>query len=370
MSRRRRLGRAAAAIAVMVVVGLTAPAHAQAPTPAGNVPLDTFRPAMDSRGYFTVNASQVLGDKDFSFGLGALDFGRNVLDLSTLNGAAASCAKNSPGCTTYQINNILTATLVGAFGIHAGPIELEFGASVPFVIMNGQRGPDFIDPNNSNNNLTFGLSGQGLGNIGLHFKTRFLKTSRKPLHLGLGVMASVYLPTASPTDNFLGENQLMAQFLGIVDKEWGVQGRFRVALNGGFRLRPNGTETFTDNDAMGFAQPVPITNRTVAVGNEVPFGLGVAYQIAVQKFEVVAELNGSVPLGTVTNYQPLEAIGGVKLYLARNSFLALGAGRGLQTDKGANPDLRAFISIVFEPNIGDRDGDGIKDDVDKCPDEP
>jgi outer membrane protein OmpA-like peptidoglycan-associated protein len=25
---------------------------------------------------------------------------------------------------------------------------------------------------------------------------------------------------------------------------------------------------------------------------------------------------------------------------------------------------------VFEPNIGDRDGDGIKDDVDKCPDDP
>ena len=51
----------------------------------------------------------------------------------------------------------------------------------------------------------------------------------------------------------------------------------------------------------------------------------------------------------------------MKLYLARNSFLSLGAGRGLLPDKGANPDFRAFIGIVFEPNIGDRDGDGIKD---------
>jgi outer membrane protein OmpA-like peptidoglycan-associated protein len=67
---------------------------------------------------------------------------------------------------------------------------------------------------------------------------------------------------------------------------------------------------------------------------------------------------------------PLEALGGVKLYLARNSFLSLGAGRGLVPDKGANPDFRAMIGIVFEPSIGDRDGDGIKDDVDKCPDEP
>jgi outer membrane protein OmpA-like peptidoglycan-associated protein len=69
---------------------------------------------------------------------------------------------------------------------------------------------------------------------------------------------------------------------------------------------------------------------------------------------------------------PLEAIAGIKLYLARNSFLSLGGGAGLlrKPETGANPDVRAFIGIVFEPNIGDRDGDGIKDDVDKCPDDP
>ena len=33
-------------------------------------------------------------------------------------------------------------------------------------------------------------------------------------------------------------------------------------------------------------------------------------------------------------------------------------------------DQRAFLGFIFEPSIGDRDGDGIKDDVDKCPDDP
>ena len=356
---------------VTLLGSLAAAAPAVAQTPAGNVTLDTFRPAMDSRGYFTVNASQTLGDKDVSFGLGALDWGHNLLDLSMPGG----CAKDSTGCTTYRIQNVLTATLVGAVGLHVGPAELEFGASVPFVIMNGERGPDFVDPSgNTNFNQTFGLNGQGIGDVGLHFKTRFLKTSKKP-HVGLGVMASVYLPTASPDADFLGENKLYARFLGILDKEWGVQGRFRVALNGGFLLRPN-TASFIDNDtnsgetsSAGLPIPVPVTGREVSVGNEVPFGLGVAYAIAVQKFEVVGELTGAYELAG-SNYQPLEAIGGVKLYLARNSFLALGAGAGLDQSKGANPDVRAFISIVFEPNIGDRDGDGIKDDVDKCPDEP
>src|SRR4029078_2247159 len=66
---------------------------------------------------------------------------------------------------------------------------------------------------------------------------------------------------------------------------------------------------------------------------------------------------------------PFEAIGGVKVYLARNSFLSLGGGAGF-TGKAGSPQARAFIGSVFEPNIGDRDGDGLKDDVDDCPDKP
>jgi len=33
-------------------------------------------------------------------------------------------------------------------------------------------------------------------------------------------------------------------------------------------------------------------------------------------------------------------------------------------------DVRAMAGFIFEPSIGDRDGDGYKDDVDECPDEP
>ncbi|MEI8256889.1 MAG: OmpA family protein, partial [Deltaproteobacteria bacterium] len=36
----------------------------------------------------------------------------------------------------------------------------------------------------------------------------------------------------------------------------------------------------------------------------------------------------------------------------------------------ATADVRAFVGIVFEPSIGDRDGDGLRDDVDRCPDQP
>jgi OmpA-OmpF porin, OOP family len=343
--------RTARAAIVASILGASALATAE---PAGNIDLNVFRPAMDSRGYLTVNASQVLGDRELSFGMGSLDWGHSLLKLDG-------------GGNTYAIENIISATLIGAYGLHAGPLELEFGASVPFVIMSGDRGPDV-------GQQQYKLDGQGIGNIGLHFKTRFLKTSKYP-HVGLGVIASLYLPTVSPTDRFLGEakggpggasGKLVPQVMGILDKEFGRTGALRIALNAGIRIRS--TETFTNNDPG--IDLAPITNQTITAGTEIPFGFGVAYALSRQKFDLVGEVYGAIPLGTNANYMPLEALGGVKLYLARNSFLSLGAGRGLLPDKGANPDFRAMIGIVFEPNIGDRDGDGIKDDVDKCPDEP
>jgi OmpA-OmpF porin, OOP family len=346
----------------LVALGiLAAPAAAFAQASGGNLTLDSFKPAMDSRGYLTINASQVLGDKEVSFGLGALDWGHHMLTF----GDSSTCDKSS-GAPCYQINDMITATLIGAFGLHVGPAELEFGVSAPVVIMSGDRGPNMGTGNNA---MNFQLSGQGFGNLGLHFKTRFLKTSRPP-HLGVGLIASVYLPTVSTKNAWLGDDQVVPQVIGIVDKEFGSKSQLRISLNGGIRIRS--TTTFTHvNDPDG----APATNGSITEGTEIPFGFGIAYAIKPQKFDVVGEVFGAVPTfskpaGSTVDYQPLEAIGGIKLYLARNSFLSLGGGRGLLPNKGANPDLRAFIGIVFEPNIGDRDGDGIKDDVDKCPDDP
>jgi hypothetical protein len=211
----------------------------------------------------------------------------------------------------------------------------------------------------------FAVDGQGVGNVGLHLKARLASTSRGP-RIGLAAIASLYLPTIAPRDRFLGEDQWVPQLVGVVDKELGRERRLRLSLNGGIRLRR--TTTFTNSDP-GPAM-APVTGRSITVGSELPLGFGVAYALAPQRFDVVGEVFGAVPLGAHQSYQPLEALAGVKLYLARNSFLTLGAGRGLLADRDGNPALRAFIGIVFEPSVGDRDGDGIKDDLDRCPDAP
>ncbi|HWP05727.1 MAG TPA: OmpA family protein, partial [Polyangiaceae bacterium] len=66
----------------------------------------------------------------------------------------------------------------------------------------------------------------------------------------------------------------------------------------------------------------------------------------------------------------MELLGGVKLFIEKNSFLMLGGGSRAFSTGFEAADVRMVIGFVYEPSIGDRDGDGYKDDVDQCPDEP
>jgi outer membrane protein OmpA-like peptidoglycan-associated protein len=337
------------ALAIGLLCITISTAHAQS---AGDMQLDEFRPAMDSRGYLTLNGTEVLGHEELSFGLGSLEWGHHLL------------AFEGAGGTSYSVDNVVQATLVAALGLKVAGVPFEVGSSLPFSVMNGTQ--DRID-------------GQGIGDLGLHLKARLAHVGP----LGVGALASVYLPTASPRDRFLGEPAVTPQVLALADL---ALGRWRLAANAGVRVR--GTSTFTDT-MMG-------TMGTITMSTELPGGLAAAYAIRPEKLEAIAEVFGAMPIGAHQGYQPLEALGGIKVYLAKNSYLSLGAGRGLIA-QGGNPDMRAFIGIVFEPKApqqthahleddnvvavvppakpavdpdADRDGDGVPDKDDRCPDEP
>jgi OmpA-OmpF porin, OOP family len=330
-------------------------AHAQT---GGDIDLNAFHHAVDSRGFITANASQVLGTKEFSFGL-VTNWGHNVLTFKD-------------GDTTYEVQNVITPTLQAAAGFKLG-LEMELGITLPFHVISGDTDPDFRgDPNTPNDDEDFAFDAQGIGDIGAHFKIRFLNTSKSPI--GVAALASVYFPGGYDSGKWLGENSVTIVPWLIIDKDFG-HGKLRLGGNIGFKMRSE-EHSFTDNmttrPGIPMNIPVPVTGKTItAPKTEIPFAAAISYAIVKQKFDIVGEVFGSAPLGG-ENYQPLEAVAAIKLYLARNSFLLLGGGAGLVPGEegGANPDLRAFIGIIFEPNIGDRDGDGIKDDVDKCPDDP
>lgn len=298
------------------------------PAAAQSIAIDEFRPAIDSRGYLTLNASQVLDHTDVSFGLGSLQWGHRLLSF-----------ENGPA--TYSVDHMVSATLVAAFGVHVG-LPLELGASLPFTIMNGSRGPDALgDPSTPNDDKQYRLDGQGLGDLGLHLKARLAKLGR----FGFGALASVYIPTGSSRDPFLGEAATTPQLVGIADAAFG---RLRLAVNGGIRLRR--TTTFMDTGEGG----APATMGSITTSTALPVGIAAAYGLVPDKIDLVAEVFGAVPLGETDGYQPLEALGGVKVYLAKSSYLSLGAGRGLMPDRAGNPDFRGVIGIVFEPKPAQR----------------
>lgn len=243
------------------------------------------QPAMDARGYLTLDGSETLGHTELSFGLGALDWGRNM---------------------PASVENKVSATLVAALGLRVGPVPLELGASLPFTIESGL------------------MDEQAVGDFGARAKLRLAHIGR----VGVSTLASVYLPDGH-TD-----------IAGIVDVDLG---RLRLGVNGGFDRQ----------------------------------GVAAAVALVANKIEAVAEGFRTTDYG---------AMAGMKFYLAKNSYMSLGAGRDVA-------DFRGMISIVFEPKPAqrvshvipdvviaeapppapttdaDRDNDGIFDRDDKCPDD-
>ena len=352
-------------LACLLAVGAR-PAYAQ--SNGQSIDLNAFRPAMDTRGYITLNASQVLGHKEFSFGL-VTTWRRGLVS------ADKSCtAEGDPSKCSFSVSNIITPTLIGAFGLKAGPLELEIGASMPFQLVNGDRGPDFEGVSGANDNKSYSYESQGIGDPGLHAKIRFLNTSKGP-RIGVAVIGSVYFASPSrdddmngvPANPWLGEGTVTAQAMGVIDKE-SRSGKLKVGINAGIRV-PTETHKFTDDMFPNEDDENISSDFVVENGPSIPFGAAISYAISKQSFDVLAEVYGAAPLGG-EGFFPVEAIVGAKVYLARNSFLTIGGGVGVLDVSDATPDARAFIGIIFEPNIGDRDGDGIKDDVDQCPDDP
>ena len=359
--------------------------------------MQLFRPAIDSKGYVTLNASQVLGHKDFSLGLVGTWAGQPLF-LETPAGSTAPFGQVSSG-RTFSVDNLVTAQLQFAVGLFKH-FEIAFG--IPLSIMNGGRQicppggacQGYAGDGSARTDLTF--SKVGFSDLAVHFKGRFLNTSRHPV--GLGALLSIYLPVdkwagGDAYKQFIAESNVTLHPQILLDKEWGRSRRFRTAINAGALIRFGSTEfvdrgrprvtdeamnTFcypADNTSTQFDSGLCGTGLRRGVGTQLTYGSGASLAIVKQRFEVLGEFFGYADVAGNQKAYPLEGLGAIKLYLAKKSFLVAGAGGGLigLSDSGkmtGGPLWRAFIGFIFEPNIGDRDGDGIKDDVDKCPDDP
>jgi OOP family OmpA-OmpF porin len=360
-------------LATLLVVAVPGRGFAQS-SAGGPLDLQLFRPAIDSKGLITLNGSQVLGHLDFSFGL-VLNYARKPLSIDGLPRSGVPCAAGV-NCSRFEMVNMATGNLQAAIGFFK---HIELGIGLPLTFWNGDTDPDVTEGQNAD---TGDIDAQGAGDLAIHLKGRILNTSKHPI--GLALLASVTVPTGGD-DKFLGEGRVTLTPQVIIDKEF-FRGRLHLVTNVGARFRFGSKDSFTDDARQCTRAAANVscgTGITLRTTHHLLYGVGLAFGIVAQRFDVVAEVVGQLGLNSDGYTEPggeskrhfyHEALLGFRLYLARKSYLLFGAGRGLRggtpTAQYGSPDIRAFLGFVFEPNIGDMDGDGIKDDVDKCPTQP
>src|SRR5436190_2634913 len=135
---------AAAAVFAGTLLGLVAPAGAQ----LQNAPIDLeiFRPAMDSKGFVTVNSSGVLGQYDISFGL-VTSYARRPLRFT---GTGMPFAGQNG---SFSVDTLVRPSLQAAVGFFSLPhFGAELGVIVPMGITAGASKPS-DDGGTPNSNL-------------------------------------------------------------------------------------------------------------------------------------------------------------------------------------------------------------------------
>jgi len=344
MGKKSLMQRVISAIVVALAISLPGFTHAQElehrlPEAGNGDGMDThlFRPAVDSKGFFSVNGSDILGSNDISFGL-VMDYGHNIMRLVPGHGADALITHSFQG--TFNFNYGIASLASIGFTL---PVNLAMGDPVTGV---GPAGA----PYNAGQ-----LNSQSFGFFALHGKYRITRVERG---FGLAILGQVGFGSADK--DLLGDSTFFWPQL-IAEKRFSATGAFKVGLNVGYRFHTQSNPQF-DQIKGGPA---------FEYGNLATAGFGVAWRV-IDPVDLVADTYLTQLLGG-KSADPLrlsnEVVGGIKVFVERNSYLMLGA--GIRTTDGFQAaDQRAIIGFIFEPSIGDRDGDGYKDDVDKCPDDP
>ena len=306
-----------------------------------------FRPAVDSKGFFSVNGADILGHKDLSFGL-VLDYGHGLMPLNSGHGA------------DYLVEHALQGTFqfdVGLFNY------LVVGMSLPIVVNGGDTATD-IGAGPGQNTGDAGLNAQALGNLAVHAKLRIL---RPDAPIGIALLAQAGYGVGE-SQNFASEPGFFYWPQAVFEFRAGSTHMFRAALNGGYRGHTGARTRF----GLGADGKTQLVNGILENGNLLTGGFGVSFRV-LPSLDLTAETYATYLLGASASdaRQKLsaEVIGGIKLFVDKNSYLLLGAGGGV-VPGFQSADQRVTLGFVFEPSIGDSDGDGIKDDEDDCPSEP
>ena len=109
----------------------------------------------------------------------------------------------------------------------------------------------------------------------------------------------------------------------------------------------------------------------LTLSHEILFRLAAAYHVPNKPLEIGGSFNSTVALtdfGEKSNQNPLEVLAGLQWKYSEQIMFNGGLGMGIVAGYGA-PDARVFLGFRYFDHSDDRDGDGILDADDACPDE-
>jgi len=178
--------------------------------------------------------------------------------------------------------------------------------------------------------------------------------------INLAAVLEMALPTGD-ADRFLGDGNVSGSPALVIDRRFDVAWGVRAGATVGVNIRPHTQLGNIEVDDELFYR----------------FGVGVGLPNWLEaQPEIIGELHGATALASPFDKKeqnPLDPTLALKMHfdvepghqIVSTAGVTVGATRGY----GA-PDYQVFIGLSYRRWLSDRDGDGIYDDDDFCPDDP
>ncbi len=332
-----------AAALVLALASATTGARARADDPAArgfDADPFTFTPLLESD--FTVNTAEVPWQRSY---------GATLL-VGYLNGLIPW--KSGTETIGYVVPNRLTLQLQGAYSFGL----VEVGLAVPAVAWQASN----LSPLTSlgvSGPLVATIAVAALGDLRLVGKLPVLNAGPHSLfRLALPVEAALLLDLELPTGN--GQAFASNGFVGTPSAVVTVPlDRVRLDAQLGYSFRAQQGQYLQ-----------------LVVPSAFDWGLGAAVDLPpageFSAWKAIAEVSGQVPNGydgSARYALPLEVRAGLRAALTAEIAAEVGIGTGFGGAYGREV-FRAFVAVRWEHVNRDRDGDGIPDDRDQCPDAP
>lgn len=300
---------------------------------------DPPRPALGLDGQLTTEGAALAAPGSWSLGLQA-EYVRGLLSL-----------KNGSDRIGYAVPDRFAAHLAGAYSLRG----LELSAGLP-VTLHQRDGLSALRDLGIGGPLVDRVPSTGLGDLRLQARTQLLAQDAHAVNAGVAL--EVRVPTGDER-SFLSDG-------------WGA----RPSLLAGRALGP-----LRLDGSLGYQFRRPGQFLQLVAQDGVTAGLAASLELPrwqrVREWRIIGDLAALFPRGaqlTGERYRtPLSGRIGLRARIWRSLWVDAGLGTGLAWFGEAGygrESLRVFAGLRWQRVARDRDGDGVPDDDDRCPDVP